>query len=611
MDTKTNLRFMLLLFLYLFLNTNICLGADSISANYSITRSQTIVSTGGVFELGFFSPGNSSNHYIGIWYNKFTSQTIVWVANREKPVSDAFSSELRISDGNLVIFDESNTSIWSTNVNSSRSASVQAVLLDSGNLVLSEVSSTSKPLWQSFDHPTDTFLPGSKIAYNKITKTSQFLTSWKSSEDPAPGLFSLELDPSDNSYVILWNRSTRFWTSGPWNGQIFSLLPKMKRDYIYDYNFVSNDNESYFTYSVYNTSIVSRWVMDVSGQIKQLNWIPGKGWNFFWSQTIQQCDVFAFCGYYGSCDESTLPFCSCLQGFEPKMQSYWDLGYYSDGCVRKTRLQCGNNGEIDKFQLISNMSLPGKKQYKRAGSIRECEATCLNICSCTAYAYESSDCLIWTEGLLNMRKREGNESSEHTLYLRLAASEIPDHKRSSQSRKLYILLFGIISVVVVIPCAVYLVYYLGRKKVVNKRGDRRSIQEVQVISLYDSEKQIREFMHSGQFREDEKKGIEVPFVVLESILAATDNFSEANILGGGGFGPVYKGKFPAGQEIAIKRLSSTSGQGLQEFKNEVLLIAKLQHRNLVRLLGYCIEGYEKMLLYEYMSNKSLDSFLFG
>ncbi|KAM7461126.1 hypothetical protein LguiA_029247 [Lonicera macranthoides] len=95
-----------------------------------------------------------------------------------------------------------------------------------------------------------------------------------------------------------------------------------------------------------------------------------------------------------------------------------------------------------------------------------------------------------------------------------------------------------------------------------------------------------------------------------TIQAATNNFSDENKIGEGGFGMVYKGTLTDGQEIAVKRLSKSSGQGAKEFKNEVVLVAKLQHRNLVRLLGFCLEGEEKILIYEYVSNKSLDYFLF-
>ncbi|KAL6282131.1 hypothetical protein ACE6H2_013060 [Prunus campanulata] len=95
-----------------------------------------------------------------------------------------------------------------------------------------------------------------------------------------------------------------------------------------------------------------------------------------------------------------------------------------------------------------------------------------------------------------------------------------------------------------------------------------------------------------------------------TIVAATNNFSDDNKLGEGGFGQVYKGVLSNGQEVAVKRLSRNSGQGAEEFKNEMVLVAKLQHRNLVRLYGFCLEGEEKILVYEYVSNKSLDYFLF-
>ncbi|XP_066378678.1 cysteine-rich receptor-like protein kinase 10 [Miscanthus floridulus] len=106
------------------------------------------------------------------------------------------------------------------------------------------------------------------------------------------------------------------------------------------------------------------------------------------------------------------------------------------------------------------------------------------------------------------------------------------------------------------------------------------------------------------------KNSEFSVFEFEQILEATDNFSDENELGEGGFGAVYKGQFAEGLEIAVKRLASHSGQGFTEFKNEVQLIAKLQHSNLVRLLGYCSQEEEKILVYEYLPNKSLDFFIF-
>ncbi|KAL1322023.1 hypothetical protein AAHE18_14G166800 [Arachis hypogaea] len=97
---------------------------------------------------------------------------------------------------------------------------------------------------------------------------------------------------------------------------------------------------------------------------------------------------------------------------------------------------------------------------------------------------------------------------------------------------------------------------------------------------------------------------------LSIIEAATNHFSQENEIGKGGFGQVYKGVLPDGRHIAVKRLSKSSTQGATEFKNEVLLIAKLQHKNLVAFLGFCLEGQEKILIYEYVPNKSLDYFLF-
>ncbi|KAF7805853.1 G-type lectin S-receptor-like serine/threonine-protein kinase [Senna tora] len=572
--------FLSVLFLCFSFHTNPSLALETISANQSLSGDQTLISPHGVFELGFFKPGqNSSKYYIGIWYKKVSQQTFVWVANRDHPVSDKNTAKLLISNGNLVLLDESQTPVWSTNlIPTAASTSVVALLLDSGNLVLQHSTNSTENLWQSFDYPTDTWLPGGRLKLNKKTKQPQYLTSWKNSEDPGTGFFSLELDPKGTtSYLILWNKSEQYWTSGPWNGQIFSLVPEMRANFLYNFTFVSNDNDSYFTYSMYNTSIISRFVMDVSGQIKQLSWLDNtKQWNLFWSQPRRQCEVYAFCGSFGICTDNSMPFCNCLTGFKPKSQADWDLNDQSGGCVRKTQLQCENpspsNNRKDRFLAMPNMALPKYAQSVGVGNAGECESSCLNNCSCSAYAYDSSGCSVWNGPLLNLQQHSQDDSSGETLYLKLAASEFsdPTHEKSK-----------IVGIVVGSACGVGILLAILLFVVVRRRN-----------GIVGTGKSVEGSLMAFGYRD---------------LQNATKNFSEK--LGGGGFGSVFKGTLPDSSVIAVKKLESIS-QGEKQFRSEVSTIGTVQHVNLVRLRGFCSEGTRKLLVYDYMPNGSLDSHLF-
>ncbi|XP_013738878.2 G-type lectin S-receptor-like serine/threonine-protein kinase At2g19130 [Brassica napus] len=556
---------------FFFLCIHVSSAADTISANFTLSGDQTLLSSNGTFKMGFFKPGNSTNFYIGMWYQELSIQTIVWVANRDKPVSDKNTSVLRISDGNLVLLD-GNSLVWSTGLNSS--SALDAVLQDDGNLVLRDESGS--PLWQSFDHLGDTWLPGAKIRYDKRTKKSQRLTSWTSTEDPSPGLFSLELDES-TAYKILWNGSKEYWSSGPWNNQsnIFDSVPEMRLNYIYNFSFFSNETESYFTYSLYNHANVSRFAMDVSGQIKQFTWLNNNNqWNLFWSQPRQQCQVYAYCGSFGICNDKSQPFCQCPQGFRPVSQKDWDLKDYSAGCVRSTELQC-SRGEINEFLPLTNVKLPDHNS-EEIGSTN-CRSACLGDCSCMAYAHEetSNRCLMWSKDVLNLQQLEEDNSEGSTFYLRLSASDMPSGSSSGKSNKVMIIgaVLGSLGVVALVLLAVILILRNLRMK--RMRGEK-------------SDGTLAAF----SYRE---------------LQNSTKNFSEK--LGGGGFGSVFKGALQDSSVIAVKRLEGIS-QGEKQFRTEVVTIGTIQHMNLVRLRGFCSEGNKKLLVYDYMPNGSLDSHLF-
>ncbi|WOH05693.1 hypothetical protein DCAR_0625113 [Daucus carota subsp. sativus] len=567
----------LLLSICFFINFYTSFGADSISANHSLSGNQTIVSSGGKYELGFFKPGKSSKYYIGIWFKEISEQTVVWVANREKPVSNKHSSELKVVDGNLVLFDERQTQVWSTETNSAFPSPV-AVLLDDGNFVLRNGSSST--LWQSLDYPSHTWLPGSKISYDKRTNKTKTLTSWKNSEDPAPGFYTLEVDPINNQGVIMWNRSKLIWRSGPWDGQAFGLVPDMHHNSysLFNFSYVSNENETSFSYYVIQTpSFVSRTIIDYSGQFQLFSWLGETNeWSLIWAVPKQQCEVSDVCGAYGICNQLALPPCNCLPGFKSRFERSWGLGDYSGGCVRSLRLECGetntSNGGKDMFGKYSNVKLPNNSQsVSSVGSARGCKSICWSNCACGAYAYHDGTCFTWNKDIYNMQQLSKDDTSGKDIFIRLSPLEF-----SERSRKVvYWAVGGSCAAMVIIFLGVS--FLIGRKKLSQVKEGAKAVEGTLVAYGY------------------------------KDIKSATKNFSER--LGGGGFGSVFKGILPDSTVIAVKKLKGIS-QGEKQFRNEVSTIGNIQHVNLVHLRGFCSQGNEKLLVYEYMSKGSLDSHIF-
>ncbi|XP_039120544.1 G-type lectin S-receptor-like serine/threonine-protein kinase At2g19130 [Dioscorea cayenensis subsp. rotundata] len=298
---KTSFYIPLSIIFVLLVSPNIqhSLGGDTLSWCQSLTGDQTLVSKEGHFELGFFSPGNSKKYYIGIWYKKVSPQTVIWVANREVPISNTSSAELKMTEnGNLAL--SSSRLVWSTKSTSYPANSTVAVILDTGNLVLRNKSNSSAIIWQSFDHPTDTWVPGGGVGMNKITGEYQSLISWKNFEDPSPGPFIYTIDPSGlNQFLLQWNGIETYWSSGVWNGHAYSGIPGMDQSPYFVSNFTDNNERKQCTLTFNMKDAYTRGMLDSSGQAKQWLWTnDSQKWAVVGSQPADPCDIYSVCGTF-------------------------------------------------------------------------------------------------------------------------------------------------------------------------------------------------------------------------------------------------------------------------------------------------------------------------
>lgn len=423
---------------------------DTITPGQPLRGNETLVSSGaGSFVLGFFSPPGSNSTYVGIWYAKVPVRTVVWVANRAAPVrgaaSESAGATLSVSsECALAVADANATVVWRSSSSSSSPRPCAARIQDDGNLVVSD--QRGRVVWQGFDHPTDTLLPGMRLGVDFAAGANMTLTAWASPSDPSPSPVVAAMDTSGDPEVFIWNGPAKVWRSGPWDGVQFTGVPDTVtyKGMGFSFRFVNDGREATYSFQVRDAGIVSRLVLNSTGVggglMQRWTWLDVAGaWALYWYAPKDQCDALSPCGPNGVCDTNKVPACSCLPGFTPRSPASWAMRDGRDGCVRATPLDCANR--TDGFLVLPHAKVPDATRavVDFNSSLEQCRQRCLRNCSCTAYASANltaapgrRGCVMWTAGLEDLRVYP---SFGQELYFRLAAADLGTWQHCSSRRR--------------------------------------------------------------------------------------------------------------------------------------------------------------------------------
>jgi len=398
----------------------LCQSDDRLTPAKPLLPSEVLISDGGVFALGFFSLKNSSSSYVGIWYNNIPERSVVWVANRDNPITTPSVKLAITSNSGLVLSDSQGHTLWTSNTNGGAEAS--AVLLNSGNFVLRSPNGTE--IWRSFDHPTDTILPTMRVLMSYKAQSVTRFFAWKDPGDPSTGDVSCSVDPASNFQMFIWKGTSPYFrfslftdnavSGGSYQSNGISIVMYQEM--------INTGDELYYTYTVSGSPYV-RISFEYTGKAGLLIWnSTTSSWAVISERPDADCELYASCGPFGYCDHTeAVPTCRCLDGFE-----LLDSLNFSRGCRRKEALKCGNK---DYFITMPNMKVPDKFLHIRNRSFDQCAAECTLNCSCVAYSYanlsnvgttgDTSRCLVWTDDPIDMEKAS---FLDNLMYIRLGQS---------------------------------------------------------------------------------------------------------------------------------------------------------------------------------------------
>ncbi|KAM7473993.1 hypothetical protein LguiB_021236 [Lonicera macranthoides] len=523
------------------------------------------------FVFGFFTRFREDVSFLVIaWHRRlalFSVPVVLWCANRDYPVRQNATLHFT-ADSGLELKDVDGTLVWSTNT--SALPVTRLNISDGANLML--LDSNDNVIWQSFDYPTDTWLPNQKISSNKG------LTSSISESNLSTGSYSLTVG-GEGPY----NSLNAFTNSDP-------PQKYMSRSVDY-YNYF----QKYSSIEVFSNNALFR----VNRTVHRFLYIklePDGHLNLYCfpyykeSQTLAQlsifdlrkanCDYPTVCGNYGVCWRNGV--CSCpvadgnysyftqLQVLEPNL-----------GCKPFIPLSC-KDARLHTFLELNGISYFNFEFHYSKMDRDSCKKACLDNCTCKAAFFSSGRCSLQSQ----LYSLKYNGSNKFVAFIKVQNQDLSIKVRNQASKdKRKLTLVAVLVSTLSVGLVIILVgsCYYNNKRINWNKEEEEEEGDDQVIGA------LKRF----------------PFLELKS---ATRDFQVK--LGQGGFGSVYEGDLVDGTKVAVKCLDST-GQGRKEFLAEVNTIGSINHFNLVRLMGYCAEKSNRLLVYEHMCNRSLDKWIFN
>ncbi|XP_010909410.1 G-type lectin S-receptor-like serine/threonine-protein kinase LECRK2 [Elaeis guineensis] len=547
------------------------------SSLHPSTNPTSWLSPNGRFAIGFYPEG--SGYFVGIWFvTSDENTTIIWTAERDGPPVSK-DAVLKLTSGGLEL---EGRSISQFSMDSYASS---ASMLDSGNFVI--YGSNLEIIWQTFDIPTDTIVAG-----QMLPPRSELISSI-SETNHSSGKFRLEMQHDAN--LVLYPMGTlddpedAYWSTNTGENPNLNLSLHFSNDgrlYLLGHNFTRNITTAYQS----KPTLVYRATLDIDGRFKLYSHDFKSNATEVLAEfpdSADQCKVKGTCGSNSYCSSAAGPaVCSCLPGFY-----FLDANRTSNGCTRNFT---GDGCSLNYDRVMQNMStlenLVWVIRYGAPDSItnkEDCKKKCLEECKCDAALFNNNTC-----SMLKFPLEYGyeDENDATTTFIKVVTIS-PEGGRQSPAavpitamKKKFRTKIWIVSLAIIagLSCTV----------------------DVFALFIYRSHRMLGRNRELGLVDE-----IAPRCFSYHELREATDDFKEQ--LGKGAFGTVFKGSLSNGERaIAVKRLERMVDEGEREFQTEMRTIGRTHHKNLVRLLGFCDEGPNKLLVYECMSNGSLADLIF-